>query len=206
MDVSIQSAGLIAAIASIIGLAFAFYQRNFVLSQNSGNETMQRIAAAIQRGAQAFLTREYRAIAVLVIVVALLLALLSFVQGSGMSIWTAVAFVCGAVASGLAGYIGMYIAVRANVRTTQAASHSLNQGLRVAFASGTVMSTMVVSLALLGISILFILFTNQTGSPSSRQCPGRVWLRRDLYCDFRSRWRWDLHESSGCGRGPGRQD
>jgi len=124
---------------------------------------MKQIAAAIQRGAQAFLSREYRAVAVLVLIVAVALVVLSQVPGSGMSVLTAVAFVCGALASGLSGYIGMYIAVRANVRTAQAASQSLNMGLRVAFASGTVMSTMVVSLALLGISLLFILFVNQLG-------------------------------------------
>ena len=161
MELSVQTAGILGVIASIIGLGFAVYQRNFVLSQDAGNERMQSISRAIQRGAQAFLTREYRAVGVLVVIVTILLVILSGIEGSGMSIWTAVAFVSGAVASGLAGYIGMYIAVRANVRTTHAASQSLNQGLRVAFASGTVMSTMVVSLALLGISVLFILFTNQ---------------------------------------------
>ena len=161
MELSVQTAGILGVIASIIGLGFAVYQRNFVLSQDAGNERMQSISRAIQRGAQAFLTREYRAVGVLVVIVTILLVILSSIEGSGMSPWTAVAFVCGALASGLAGYIGMYIAVRANVRTTHAASQSLNQGLRVAFASGTVMSTMVVSLALLGISVLFILFTNQ---------------------------------------------
>ena len=161
MELSVQTAGILGIVASIIGLGFAFYQRNFVLSQNAGNERMQSISRAIQRGAQAFLSREYRAVGVLVVIVTILLAILSSIEGSGMTIWTAVAFVSGALASGLAGYIGMYIAVRANVRTTQAASQSLNQGLRVAFASGTVMSTMVVSLALLGISVLFIFFTNQ---------------------------------------------
>ncbi len=161
MEISIQAASIIGAVASLIGLGFALYQRQLVLSQDAGNETMARIANAIQRGAQAFLTREYRAVGILVVGVTILLVILSSIEGSGMTIWTAVAFVSGAIASGLAGYIGMYIAVRANVRTTQAASQSLNQGLRVAFASGTVMSTMVVSLALLGISILFIIFTNQ---------------------------------------------
>jgi K(+)-stimulated pyrophosphate-energized sodium pump len=160
MEISIQTAGIIGVIASLIGLGFAWYQRGFVLSQDAGNAKMQQIASAVQRGAQAFLTREYRAVTIFVAIVAVLLVILSGIEGSGMSIWTAVAFVTGALASGLAGYIGMYIAVRANVRTTQAASKSLNQGLRVAFASGTVMSTMVVSLALLGISILFIVFTN----------------------------------------------
>ena len=159
----INTAVTIAVIASVVGLIFALYQRNFVLAQDEGSARMQQIAAAIQRGAQAFLSREYRAVAILVIIVAVALVILSSMPGSGMSIYTAVAFVLGALASGLAGYIGMYIAVRANVRTAQAASQSLNKGLRVAFASGTVMSTMVVSLALLGISVLFILFVNQLG-------------------------------------------
>lgn len=161
MTIDIVTAGVIGTIASLIGLGFAWYQRGFVLAQPAGNETMQRIATAIQRGAQAFLSREYRAVAILVGIVTIVLVALSFIEGSGMSIYTAVAFVTGALASGLAGWIGMYIAVRANVRTTQAASESLNKGLRVAFSSGTVMGTMVVSLALLGISVLFIIFTQQ---------------------------------------------
>lgn len=162
-----NAANIIAAVVSLIGLAFAWQQRTWVLSQSAGNDTMQRIASAVQRGAQAFLSREYRAVGILVILVTLVLLGLSQIEDSGMSPWTAVAFVSGAVASGAAGYAGMYIAVRANVRTTQAASQSLNQGLRVAFASGTVMGTMVVSLALIGISILFIIFTSQIDNPTT---------------------------------------
>lgn len=161
---SVEFAVIIAVVASLGGLGFAFYQRNFVLAQDEGTDRMKFIAAAIQKGAQAFLTREYRAVSILVVGVTIVLVILSSVEGSGMTIFTPIAFVLGALASGLAGYMGMYIAVRANVRTAQAASQSLNQGLRVAFASGTVMSTMVVSLALLGISILFIIFTNQLGA------------------------------------------
>ena len=153
----------VAVVAGVIGLLFALYQRSFVLAQDEGSDRMKQIAAAIQKGAQAFLSREYRAVAVLVLIVTIALVALSQVPGSGMSILTALAFVVGALASGLSGYIGMYIAVRANVRTAQAASKSLNMGLRVAFASGTVMSTMVVSLALLGISLLFIFFVNELG-------------------------------------------
>ena len=161
--IDMNTAVMIAVAAAVIGLAFAMYQRNFVLAQDEGSDRMKQIAAAIQTGAQAFLRREYRAVGILVLIVTAALAVLSSVPGSGMSIFTAVAFALGALASGLAGYIGMYIAVRANVRTTQAASQSLNKGLRVAFASGTVMSTMVVSLALLGISVLFIVFANALG-------------------------------------------
>ncbi|QPC81417.1 sodium-translocating pyrophosphatase [Phototrophicus methaneseepsis] len=165
MDVTL--AGGIGVVASLIGLAFAIYQGNFVLSQPAGNETMQRIAKAIQRGAQAFLRREYTAVTVFVIVVAIILFILSNVAGSGISSWTALAFLLGALASGIAGYVGMYIAVRANVRTTQAASESLNKGLRVAFSGGTVMGTTVVSLALLGVSVLFVLFLNQLGDAAT---------------------------------------
>lgn len=159
----VVTAGVIGAIAALIGLGFAWYQRTFVLSQNPGSESMQRIALAIQKGAQAFLKREYRAVAIFVAVVTVALLVLSTVPGSQMSAWTALAFVCGAVASGTAGYIGMYIAVRANVRTTQAASESLDKGLRVAFSSGTVMGTIVVALALLGISLLYLLFIHVMG-------------------------------------------
>ncbi len=161
MQVSIEVAALIAALTSVTGLGFAFYQRAWVLRQGAGSDVMQKISGAIQRGAQAFLRREYRAVAVLVIIVTVLLLLLSAIPGTGISAWTGLAYVTGALASGIAGYMGMYIAVRANVRTTQAASEGLNRGLRVAFASGTVMGTVVVSLALLGISLLFILFTSQ---------------------------------------------
>jgi len=154
---TIVTAAILGVFASLIGLGFAYYQRTFVLAQPAGNDKMQQIAKAIQRGAQAFLSREYRAVAVLVVLVAVVLVILSFLTPS-MSIWTAVAFVSGAGASALAGYFGMYIAVRANVRTTQGASESLNKGLRVAFSSGTVMGSIVVSLSLLGISLLYILF------------------------------------------------
>lgn len=160
MEFITSNVNVIVLATSLIGLGFAWYQRRWVLAQNPGNERMRKISGAIQKGAQAFLSREYRAVAVLVAVVTVALLALSAIPATNMSPWTALAFVSGALASGVAGYIGMYIAVRANVRTTQAASESLNQGLRVAFASGTVMSTSVVALALLGISLLFLLFTN----------------------------------------------
>jgi K(+)-stimulated pyrophosphate-energized sodium pump len=165
MEVLLNNANWVALIASIIGLGFAWNRRSWVLAQNPGNERMTKIAAAIQKGAQAFLNREYRAVAILVAIVTVVLVILSAIPGTGMSIWTAVAFISGALASGLAGYVGMNIAVRANVRTAQAASESLNKGLRVAFTSGSVMGTTVVSLALLGISLLFIIFVRVVQLP-----------------------------------------
>lgn len=167
MEFLSNSAAVIALVVSVLALAFAVYTASWLLRQDTGNEEMNRIARAIQRGAQAFLSREYRYVAILVVIVVVVLLLLSAIPGSGMSPLTVVAFISGAAASALAGYIGMSIAVRSNVRTTQAASKSLNQGLRVAFASGTVMGTMVVGLALLGISILFIVFTNALGGDTN---------------------------------------
>ncbi|GAB5490087.1 MAG: sodium-translocating pyrophosphatase [Phototrophicaceae bacterium] len=156
------TAGILGIVASLIGIAFAWYQANFVLAQDEGTDEMKRIAAAIQKGAQAFLSREYRAISIFVAGVAIVLLVLSFVSEDFH--WaTTVAFLTGAIASGIAGYLGMYIAVRANVRTAQAASKSLNDGLRVAFSGGTVMGSMVVALSLLGVSILFIVFTQVIG-------------------------------------------
>lgn len=155
----VGSAPAIAVIASVIGIGFAAYLSRWILSQDPGDDRAGRIARAIQKGAQAFLKTEYRFIAGLVAVVVVLLLVLSAIPGTGMSPWTALSFVSGAGASTLAGYVGMNIAVRANVRTTIAASKSLNSGLRVAFASGTVMGTMVVSLALMGVALLYVLLT-----------------------------------------------
>lgn len=159
MEMIMNNASWIALAASIVGVGFAFFLRRWILLQDSGTENMQKIAHAIQRGAAAFLRREYRAVGILGCVVVVILLVLSAIPDADMSPWTAVAFVSGAVASGTAGYFGMYIAVRANVRTTAAARKSLDAGLRVAFASGSVMGTMVVSLSLLGISLLFWLLT-----------------------------------------------
>jgi K(+)-stimulated pyrophosphate-energized sodium pump len=161
------TAAVLAVVISLLGLGFVWYQGTWVLKQDSGSGKMTQIANAIQRGAQAFLSREYRAIGIFATIIAVLLVVLSQIEGTGMSIWAAVAFVAGAITSGLAGYVGMFIAVRANVRTTQAASNSLNQGLRVAFASGTVMGTAVVSLALLGVGVMFILIFNQIADPNA---------------------------------------
>lgn len=159
MDFITTNSSWISLIVSIVGVIFAAFTARWLLAQDAGSERVRRIGAAIQRGAQAFLRREYRYVAILVALVVAALLVLSVIPGSGMSPWTALAFVCGAGASALAGYIGMTVAVRANMRTTTAAQKSLNSGLRVAFASGTVMGTMVVALALLGISLLFFLFT-----------------------------------------------
>ncbi|MEO0563230.1 MAG: sodium-translocating pyrophosphatase, partial [Chloroflexota bacterium] len=158
-----NSATWIALIVSGVGIVYAWRTAQWVVAQDAGNDTMKKIAAAIEEGAQAFLQREYRYVGIVVAAVTIILLVLSTIGDFGLSWLTAVAFVVGASASAATGYIGMSIATRANVRTTQAASKSLNEGLQVAFASGSVMGTSVVSLALLGISLLFIIFGAVTG-------------------------------------------
>ncbi len=138
-------------ILGIAGVGFVVWQMRNVLREESGNETMRTIAAAIQEGAQAFLRREYMFLAGFVALVAVIIAV--FLEWQ-----TAVCFVSGAVASAAAGYLGMYIAVRSNVRTAAAAQRSLNDGLRVAFASGSIMGMAVVSFSIIGMTVLYLVF------------------------------------------------
>ena len=143
--------GFTMAIA-VVALIYVVIQLGRVLRMDSGNQTMKEIASAIQEGAAAFLNREYTFLAGFVLVVAI-------VTYAFLNWQTAVSFVLGAVASGAAGYLGMFTAVRANVRTAAAASKSLNDGLRVAFTSGSIMGMAVVSFSLLGMTGLFFFFT-----------------------------------------------
>lgn len=157
------AAAILSVLISIGGLGFAFWTARKILAEDTGTDRMREISAAIQEGAEAFLWREYTYIAVVVVLVTILLTVFG-VAFEDFSLLTPVAYVAGAMCSALAGYIGMSIAVRSNVRTTAAAQRSLNDGLRVAFASGSVMGTTVVSLALLGLSILFLLFGQEQDS------------------------------------------
>ena len=165
MPFLIENAAWIALFAGLLGIVFAWQRTRWILSHETGTEQMRQIAAAIQQGARAFLQRTYRYAIGLVAVVALTLAALSALPGSGLSAWTALAFVVGAAASGLAGFVGMRIAVQANVRTAAAARHGIGESLRVAFASGTVMGTMVVALALVGISALYLILRELISDP-----------------------------------------
>ena len=140
-----------ALLMGIIGVVYVLWQLRKVLSYDQGNDTMRAIAAAIQEGAAAFLNREYRFLAVFVVIVAVIIAV--FLEWQ-----TALSFVLGGVASAGAGYLGMYVAVRANVRTAAAASRGLHEGLRVAFGSGSIMGMCVVSFSLLGMCILYLVF------------------------------------------------
>ena len=141
----------LAPIAGIAGLLFAYYLATKVMKADPGNDRMQEIADAIHEGAMAFLSREYRALFVFVIV-------LFFVITFAINLSTAISYVVGSVASGLAGFIGMSIATKANVRTTNAAQKGVNEALTVAFSGGAVMGLSVVGLGLLGLGVLYIIF------------------------------------------------
>ncbi|WP_308990757.1 sodium-translocating pyrophosphatase [Mariniflexile litorale] len=141
----------------VLALAFVFIKSAWVTKQEVGDEKMSRIAKNIADGAMAFLKAEYKVLAIFVVAVAVLLYFkgASEVGSSGM---VAVSFIVGAICSALAGFIGMKVATKANVRTTQAARTSLGRALEVAFAGGAVMGLGVVGLGILGLSGLFIVY------------------------------------------------
>ncbi len=141
----------IGAIAGVTALLFAAIRTYKIMSKKNGNETMRTISHHIYTGAMAFLKREYKILSIFVIAVAILL-------GVFLSIETAICFLCGAICSALAGYIGMSVSTKANARTAHAAEKSLNKAFRVAFSGGVVMGMTVVGLGLLGLTILYWIF------------------------------------------------
>ena len=144
----------------IIALAYTFWKSSWVSSQEVGGDKMARIAENISDGAMAFLKAEYRVLAIFVIVVAILLGATAQATSSPL---VALSFVLGAICSALAGYLGMKVATKANVRTTNAARTSLGKALEVAFAGGAVMGLGVVGLGVLGLGGLFILYKGMFG-------------------------------------------
>ncbi|MCD4693281.1 MAG: sodium-translocating pyrophosphatase [Calditrichales bacterium] len=139
-------------ISGVLALLYAFWRSVWISRQNPGNERMQEIGQAVREGAMAFLSREYKVLAIFVIAVTLLLFWGNYSRGTSL---VAVSFIVGAFCSGLAGFFGMRVATFANHRTTQAARSSLNEALNVAFNGGSVMGMSVVGLGVLGLSILF---------------------------------------------------
>ena len=147
----ITDISMIWIIAWVLALVFAFWRLKWVERQSQGTDEMAKIAGHIRSGAMAFLNREYRVLGVFVVVVAILLFI-----GYDNNVNIALAFIFGALCSGLAGFIGMWSATASNSRTTNAARTSLNDALIVAFSGGSVMGMCVAGLGVMGLSLLFL--------------------------------------------------
>ncbi len=155
-----MSITMLAIACGVLAVLYGIFTSQQVLKSPAGNEKMQEIAAAIQEGAQAYLGRQYRTIAIVGVVVAVLVGVL-------LGVPSAIGFTLGAVLSGVAGYIGMNISVRANVRTAAAAQVGLQNGLTLAFNAGAVTGLLVAGLALLAIAGFFFVLTEVQGALAS---------------------------------------
>ena len=142
--------------AGVLAMLFAFWKTGWINDQDEGTDRMKQIGASIADGAMAFLKAEYRVLAIFVVIVACLLAFAANNQGDSWLV--SISFLSGAITSGLAGFLGMRVATKANNRTTNAAQTSLAKALNVAFTGGSVMGLSVVGLGVLGVTGLYVIY------------------------------------------------
>lgn len=160
-----QTITYIIPLFGVLGIIYMFWRSSWVSKQEVGTEQMEKIAKSIADGAMAFLKAEYRVLTIFVLIVAGLL-LYSGTVSEGSHPLIALSFIFGAICSALAGFIGMRVATKANVRTTQAARTSLGRALEVAFAGGSVMGLAVVALGVIGLGVLYIVYSSMGWEPA----------------------------------------
>jgi K(+)-stimulated pyrophosphate-energized sodium pump len=159
---------ILAPIAGVLALVFAGYLAFSVMKENTGTERMRKISAAVQEGAMAYLNRQYKTIFIIAIIIAIaMIAAGVLTNDLNAWLWVMGGFIVGAVLSAAAGYIGMNISVRSNVRTAEAAKTGLEKALSVAFRGGSVTGFAVVGLGLLGISLMYMVITNFYVAPGT---------------------------------------
>ena len=182
---------VLAILAGLLSIAYGVWASMSVMNADAGNARMQEIAGFVQEGAQAYLSRQYMTIAIVGVVV-------FFIVGLLLGWLVAIGFLIGAILSGVAGFIGMLVSVRANVRTAQASSQSLGAGLDIAFKAGAITGLLVAGLALLGVAVYYWYLLNVAGfSNTDRGCnrfTGGTWLRSITDFNFRPSWRWHLYQ------------
>jgi len=158
---------IFALVSSVVAIVYGLFLIRVVMSKGAGDEKMKAIALAIQQGAKAYLNRQYKTIGVIAVV---LFLIIGFVPMLGWMM--AVSFLVGAILSALAGYIGMNVSVRANVRTTEEAKKGLKEALGLAFKGGSVTGLLVVGLALLGVTVFYLIATKFVGAGAVRSLVG----------------------------------
>ena len=157
-------------ICGLLSIAYAVWAIQSVLQADAGNARMQEISAAVREGAQAYLKRQYTTIGIVGVVIFLIVGyFLGWLVGIGFAI--------GAILSAAAGFIGMNVSVRANVRTAQAAISSLGAGLELAFKSGAITGLLVAGLALLGVTVYFAILTSALGLALNDRRSSMPWWR-----------------------------
>jgi len=158
---------IFALISSVVAIVYGLFLIKVVMSKGTGDEKMKSIAQAIQQGASAYLNRQYKTISIIAVV---LFLIIGFIPALGWMM--AFSFIFGAILSALAGYIGMNVSVRANVRTTEEAKKGLKEALSIAFKGGTVTGLLVVGLALLGVTVFYIIASKIVGDDAVRSLVG----------------------------------
>ena len=147
--------------AGFISIIYGYFTGKYILSSSPGNKKMQEIAGAIQEGAKAYLSRQYKTITIVGVIILIIIVF-------ALGIWVGIGFLIGSFLSGVAGYVGMLVSVQANVRTAEASRKGLAAGLNIGFKSGAITGMLVAGLALLSISIYYLILLKLNNKKQSK--------------------------------------